>query len=127
MAHMTDAERKQIILTTVAPVLKKYGIKGSLSIRGRLRNCVVLTLLSGSIDFQKDFVGTLPKSITSIRNNNFIDYNFIRRSRKFLLLLAQALILDSTTEAVNKAHKWDNYYSIQFGVEGKEYKFIKKC
>jgi len=123
MTHMTDAERKQIILTTVAPLLKKYGIKGSLSMRGTLKNYVVLTLQSGSIDFEKDFVGTLPKWI--IPHIDFINDNFVETSREFLTLLAIAFILDAPTHAINKVYKPKNYYSIKFGVKGKQYKFIK--
>jgi len=48
MAYMNQ-ERKAKIAQALAPVLKKYGIKGSLSVRNHLAIC--LTLKSGPIDF----------------------------------------------------------------------------
>jgi hypothetical protein len=49
MAYMNQ-EKKAIIAAAMKPVLKKYGIKGSLSVRNHLSIC--LTVKSGSIDFE---------------------------------------------------------------------------
>ena len=48
MAYMNQ-EKKAIIASKLKPVLKKYGMKGSLSVRSHLSIC--LTVKSGTIDF----------------------------------------------------------------------------
>jgi hypothetical protein len=48
MAYMNQ-ERKQKIAQALKPVLAKYGVKGTLSVRNHLAIC--LTLKSGPIDF----------------------------------------------------------------------------
>lgn len=48
MAYMSQ-ERKQSLSPAVKSVLKKYGVKGTLSIRGH--STLVLKLKSGAIDF----------------------------------------------------------------------------
>ena len=48
MAYMNQ-ERKATIAANLKPILKKYGIKGTLSVRGHSTIC--LTLKSGKIDF----------------------------------------------------------------------------
>ena len=48
MAYM-NGEKKALINKMLKPVLKKYGIKGTLSVRNHSTIC--LTLKSGSIDF----------------------------------------------------------------------------
>lgn len=48
MAYMNQ-ERKATIANALKPILAKYGVKGSLSVRHH--SSIVLTLKSGSIDF----------------------------------------------------------------------------
>jgi hypothetical protein len=48
MAYMNQ-ERKAIIAANLKPILKKYGVKGSLSVRDH--SSIVLTLKSGKVDF----------------------------------------------------------------------------
>jgi hypothetical protein len=48
MAYM-NGERKAKIAANLKPVLKKYGIKGTLRVRNHM--AIVLTLKSGKIDF----------------------------------------------------------------------------
>ena len=48
MAYMNQ-ERKQKIATMLKPILAKYKVKGSLSVRNH--STIVLTLKSGAIDF----------------------------------------------------------------------------
>ena len=48
MAYMNQ-ERKQKIAQTLKPILAKYKVKGSLSVRNHMS--IVLTLKSGAIDF----------------------------------------------------------------------------
>lgn len=55
MAHMNQ-ERKARIATALKPILAKYGVKGSLSVRNH--STIVLTLKSGRIDFVENFIQT---------------------------------------------------------------------
>jgi len=48
MAYMNQ-ERKAVITKALKPVLVKFGVKGSLSVRNHMS--IVLTLKSGAIDF----------------------------------------------------------------------------
>lgn len=48
MAYMSQ-EKKAKIAAKIKPILKKYGVKGSLSVRHH--STIVLTLKSGKIDF----------------------------------------------------------------------------
>lgn len=48
MAYMNQ-ERKATIANALKPILKKYGVKGTLSVQNH--STIVLTLKSGSIDF----------------------------------------------------------------------------
>jgi len=48
MAYMSQ-EKKAVIASKIKPILAKYGVKGSLSVRNH--STIVLTLKSGKIDF----------------------------------------------------------------------------
>ena len=82
MAYMNQ-ERKAKIATNLKPILKKYGVKGSLSVNNH--STIVLTLKSGSIYFIENFIQTdLDKPygnkmsqdrVDYIRKNNSIDVN----------------------------------------------------
>lgn len=52
MAYMNQ-EKKAIIAKKLAPVLKKYGVKGTLSVRNH--TAIVLNIKSGKIDFFADY------------------------------------------------------------------------
>ena len=52
MAYMNQ-ERKAKIAAAIKPILKKYGLKGSLSVRNH--STAVLTIKSGKIDFIGNF------------------------------------------------------------------------
>lgn len=52
MAYMNQ-ERKATIAAKIKPILKKYNLKGSLSVRNH--STVVLTIKSGDIDFIGNF------------------------------------------------------------------------
>jgi len=51
MAYM-DQEKKAKIAANLKPILRKYGIKGSLSVRNHMAIC--LTITEGKIDFAKE-------------------------------------------------------------------------
>jgi hypothetical protein len=52
MAYMNQ-EKKAKIAAILKPILKKYGVKGSLSVRNH--STIQLTISEGKIDFNKDF------------------------------------------------------------------------
>ena len=76
-------DRKQSLAPAVKAVLKKYGVKGSLSIR--THSSLVLTVKSGKIDFVENFIETDSKvlhgrkmsqdQIDHIRKNQSVDVN----------------------------------------------------
>ena len=82
MAYMSQ-EKKAKIAPVVKAVLKKYGIKGSLSVRNHLS--LVLTIKSGKIDFVENYIETDKNlfygkkmdedQINYIRNNQSVDVN----------------------------------------------------
>ena len=55
MAYM-NGEKKAKIAVALKPVLKKYGVKGTLSVRNH--STIVLTLKSGKIDFIENYIKT---------------------------------------------------------------------
>ena len=52
MAYMNQ-EKKAKIAATLKPILKKYGVKGTLSVQNH--STIKLTITEGKIDFNKDF------------------------------------------------------------------------
>jgi hypothetical protein len=98
MAFMSQ-ERKAKIAPTVNSVLKKYGVKGSLSVRNHMS--LVLSIKSGPIDFVENFIETdknkpyanhmSNEQVAFIRKNQSVDVNvywykehFSGPARKFL-------------------------------------------
>jgi hypothetical protein len=77
MAYMNQ-EKKAKISVALKPILKKYGIKGTLSVRSHM--CIVLTLKSGKIDFVENLIQTNKfkindAQIANLRNNRVFDVN----------------------------------------------------
>ena len=82
MAYMNQ-ERKQKIATNLKPILAKYGVKGSLSVRNH--STIILTLKSGKIDFIENFIQTdnfksygkkmSEDHVAYIRKNQSLDVN----------------------------------------------------
>jgi len=82
MAYMSQ-ERKAKLAPAIKAVLKKYNVKGSLSVNNH--STLVLTLKSGSIDFIENFIKTDADSnigrkmeqsqIDYIRKNQSLDVN----------------------------------------------------
>lgn len=52
MAYMNQ-EKKKRIAAVLKPILKKFGVKGTLSVRNH--SSIVLTITEGSIDFAKEY------------------------------------------------------------------------
>ena len=82
MAYMNQ-QMKAKIAALLKPILKKYGVKGSLSVRNHSTIC--LTVKSGKIDFISNYLNTdaaLPHGrhlsdyqIGTIRKQNHLDVN----------------------------------------------------
>jgi hypothetical protein len=73
MAYMNQ-EKKQKIAEKVKPLLKKYGVKGSLSVRNH--STIVLTLSEGKLDF----IGDLSPERNSVLGHYQIDKDKLRES-----------------------------------------------
>jgi len=66
MAYMNQ-EKKKIIASKLKPVLKKYGVKGTLSVRNHMS--IVLNVKSGKIDFVENYLA----------DGKCADESFVRR------------------------------------------------
>ena len=63
MAYMNQ-QKKAIIASKLKPVLKKYGVKGSLKVSNH--STIVLNVKSGKIDFKVDKTGIIHASIGKV-------------------------------------------------------------
>ena len=139
MAYM-DQERKAKIATAIKPILAKYGLKGSLSVRNHSTIC--LTVKSGKIDFIENYINTDhntwsgkmdQRTIDSIRKSQSLDVNpywfhehFSGVAKDFLTEAFQALKAadwydesDAQTDYFNTAYyvdlnigKWNKPYQV---------------
>ena len=100
MAYMSQ-EKKAKIAPVVKAVLKKYKVKGSLSVRNH--STLVLNIKSGAIDFIENFISTdrnalSPEQVRYIRANKSLDVNpywyqehFDGKAKKFLTEIMSAM------------------------------------
>lgn len=140
MAYMNQ-ERKARIATALKPILAKYGVKGSLSVRSH--SSIVLTLKSGKIDFVENFIDTdanvshgrkmEQSQIDYLRKNQTLDVNpywfqehFSGKAKAFLTEAFRALKSadwydesDAMTDYFNTAYyvdlnvgKWNKPYTV---------------
>lgn len=141
MAYMNQ-ERKAKIATAIKPILAKYGLKGSLSVRNHSTIC--LTVKSGKIDFIENFIDTDhntwtgrkmdQRTIDSIRKSQSLDVNpywfqehFSGVAKDFLAEVFQALKAadwydesDAQTDYFNTAY----YVDLNIGKWNKPYQVI---
>jgi hypothetical protein len=141
MAYMNQ-ERKAKIAQSLKPVLAKYGVKGSLSVRNH--SSIVLTLKSGKINFIENYIKTDADSnigrkmaqdqIDYLRKNQSMDVNpywfkehFSGSAKDFLTEAMQALKSadwydesDAMTDYFNTAYyvdinvgKWNKPYVLE--------------
>ena len=118
MAYMSQETKKKIV-AAVEPILKKYGIKGTVAVRNH--STIVLNVKSGSIDFIENYIGTdaaLPHAgkmsqdqIDYIRKNKSLDVNpywfhehFSGKAKAFLT---------ETFTAMKKAGNWFDHSDAQ--------------
>ena len=141
MAYMNQ-ERKARIASKLKPILAKYGVKGSLSVRNH--STIVLTLKSGRIDFIENYIKTditkpygnkmSQDQVDYIRNNQSLDINpywfqehFTGNAKEFLTKAFNALKSadwydesDAMTDYFNTAYyvdvnvgKWNKPYTLE--------------
>lgn len=142
MAYMNQ-ERKAIIQSNLKPVLARYGVKGSLSVRNH--STIVLTVKSGKIDFIENFIKTdkekpyakymSDQQVETIRKNRHLDVNphwfqehFSGTAKSFLVDAMKALKSagwydesDAMTDYFNIAY----YVDINIGKWNAPYALVK--
>lgn len=135
MAWMNQA-KKAVIAAAVKPILQKYGMKGSLSVRNG--TAITLTLTSGPIDFVGDMLetrnwGYLVSSVDrdKLRERYVLDINqywyhehYSGKTKKFIEELIPAMKAanwydrsDITTDYFDTAY----YFNIHVGKWNKPY------
>ena len=126
MAYMSQ-EKKAVIAAKLKPVLKKYGVKGSLSVRNH--SSITLTLKSGAIDFFEDYGDREDARKFGIQVNPYWFHDhFAGVSKAFLAEAFDALKSadyydnsDAMTDYFDTAY----YYGINVGKWDKPYQFVK--
>ena len=138
MAYASQSLKAKLA-PTIKAILKKYGVKGSLSIRNHMS--LVLTLKSGQIDFIENYIATdarkhygQPMSadqVAYIRKNGYLDVNtywigdhYSGDAQAFLLEMKEAMEGpdffnedDAQTDYFNRSH----YIDINVGKWNKPY------
>jgi hypothetical protein len=122
MAYMNQ-EKKSVIAAKLKPVLKKYGVKGSLSVRNH--SSIVLNVKSGTVDFFADYGDREDARKFGIQVNPYWFHDhFEGTAKKFL---AEAF------DALKSANYYDNsdamtdyfdtayYFNINIGKWNKPY------
>lgn len=132
MAYMNQ-ERKAKIAANLKPILKKFGVKGTLAVRNN--STIVLTVKSGKIDFIENFLasGMRANDAEYVRTKRYIDVNpywfhdhFTGKAKDFLTAAFRALKSadwydesDAMTDYFNTAYyvdvnigKWNKPYEI---------------
>lgn len=122
MAYMNQ-EKKAVIAAKLKPVLKKYGVKGTLSVRNH--SSIVLNVKSGKVDFFTDYGDREDARKFGIQVNPYwFHEHFTGKAKKFL---AEAF------DALKSAGYYDNsdaqidyfdtayYYDINIGKWNKPY------
>ena len=126
MAYMNQ-EKKAIIAAKLKPVLKKYGVKGTLSVRNH--SSIVLNVKSGPVDFIKDYGDAEDARKFGIQVNPYwFEEHFTGKSKKFLKEAFDALKgagyydnSDAQTDYFDTAY----YYDINIGRWNKPYELTK--
>jgi len=125
MAYMNQ-EKKATIADLVKPILKKYGIKGSLSVSNH--SSIDLNIKSGPIDFIGNYNATVDHVVKDYLQVNvyWIQDHFTGVAREFLLEAVMALKgaghynnSDAMTDYFDVAYyydinvgKWDRPYEL---------------
>jgi hypothetical protein len=126
VAYMNQ-EMKAVIAKNVKPILAKYGVKGSLSVRNH--STITLTVKSGEIDFFEDYGDREDARKFGIQVNPYwFHEHFEGQSKKFLAEVFDALKSadwydksDAQTDYFNTAY----YYGVDIGKWNKPYVLVK--
>lgn len=114
MAYMNQ-EKKKMLAPGIKAVLKKYGMKGSISVRHH--SSLVVTLISGEIDFADKYV-----------NEYHLDSHHKGEALEFLTELKDAMNKCDGIENFDKSDSQSDYFhvgwyiDISVGKWDKEYK-----
>jgi len=128
MAYMNQ-ERKAKIANVLKPVLKKYKVKGTLSVRNHMTVC--LTIKSGSIDFIENLINNdsdlsctrrmSAEQIESLRKNQYLDVNpywFQEHfSGKAKLFLTEAMKALKSADWYDKTDAQIDYFDTAYYVD----------
>ena len=77
MAYMNQ-DKKKVIAAKLKPVLKKYGVKGTLSVRNH--SSIVLNVKSGPIDFIENYIATDSTNWHGVKMSQDQE-NYIRKNK----------------------------------------------
>jgi hypothetical protein len=124
MAYMNQ-EKKKVIASKLKPVLKKYGVKGTLSVRNH--SSIVLNVKAGKIDFFEDYGDREDAKKFGIQVNPYWFHDhFEGKSKQFLTEAFDALKsagyynnTDASVDYFDTAY----YYNINIGNWKKPYVF----
>ena len=124
MAYMNQ-EKKKVIASKLKPVLKKYGVKGTLSVRNH--SSIVLNVKAGKIDFFEDYGDREDAKKFGIQVNPYWFHDhFEGKSKQFLTEAFDALKsagyynnTDASIDYFDTAY----YYDINIGKWKKPYVF----
>jgi len=126
MAYMNQ-EKKKIIASKLKPVLKKYGVKGTLSVRNH--SSIVLNVKSGPVDFIKDYGDAEDARKFGIQVNPYwFEEHFTGKSKKFLKEAFDALKSAGYYDRSNAQIDYFDtayYYDINIGRWNKPYELTK--
>jgi hypothetical protein len=127
MAYMNQ-EKKAVIASALKPVLKKYGVKGTLSVRNH--SSIVLNVKAGTIDFYGDYGDREDARKFGIQVNPYWFHDhFVGRAKEFLTEAFNALKSagyynnsDAMTDYFDTAY----YYDINIGKWNKPYELTHR-
>ena len=125
MAYMNQ-EKKAVIAAKLKPILKKYKVKGTLSVRNH--SSIVLNIKAGEVDFISDYGDAEDARKFGIQVNPYwFQDHFVGKSKKFLKEAFDALKSagyynnsDAMTDYFDTAY----YYDINIGRWNKPYEKI---
>ena len=122
MAYMNQ-EKKSVIASKLKPVLKKYGVKGTLSVRNH--SSIVLNIKSGKIDFFKDYGDETDARKFGIQVNPYWFHDhFAGKAKQFLTEAFDAMKSAgyyNNTDASIDYFDCAYYYDINIGKWNKPY------
>ena len=126
MAYMNQ-EKKAVIAAKLKPVLKKYGVKGTLSVRNHM--AIVLNVKAGKVDFFTDYGDREDALKFGIQVNPYwFQDHFTGKSKKFL---AEAFDAMKSADYYNNSDAQIDYFDtayyfdINIGKWNKPYELTK--